>query len=67
MKFLGYQLIAIAVIWTGMAFFFDRLTGFEQNVFYVVTGWLLFLIIMVIKHLVQMKKNRDSSDPNDNS
>jgi len=57
LKFLGYQLIAIAVIWTGMAFFFDKLKGFELTVFYVVTGWLIFLIISFIKGIVKGKRN----------
>lgn len=55
LKFLGYQLIAIAVIWTGMAFFFDRLSGLELTVFYVVSGWLLFLIISLVKALIKRK------------
>jgi len=57
MKFLGYQLLAIAVIWTGMAFFFDKLSGLELTVFYVVSGWLLFLIYSFIKAFVKSRRN----------
>lgn len=62
MKFLGYQIIAIAVIWTGMAFFFDTLSGLELTVFYVVSGWLLFLIIKFVRHLLEKKHNGDSGE-----
>jgi len=62
MKFLAYQIVAIAVIWTGMAFFFDKLSGLEITVFYVVTGWLLFLIITFVKQLIKRKHNGDSGE-----
>ncbi|HLR43342.1 MAG TPA: hypothetical protein VK067_08910 [Pseudogracilibacillus sp.] len=50
-KFLGYQIIAIIIIWAGMTFFLDKIAGNARIVYYVVTSWLLFLIVLFIKNL----------------
>ncbi|PAV28083.1 hypothetical protein CIL05_18415 [Virgibacillus profundi] len=57
MKLLVTQLIMIGVIWTGMAFFFSDMNEASKVVFYVVTSWLLFLIVIVLKALFS-KKNQ---------
>lgn len=49
-KFLGYQIIAILVIWLGMTFFLDKITGNARLIYYVVTSWLLFLLVLFIKN-----------------
>src|SRR5699024_9590297 len=36
-KFLGYQLLAIGIIWAGMAFFFSKMTSPSKIIFYLVT------------------------------
>lgn len=61
MKFLGYQILAIAVIWTGMAFFFKDMDQVGKIIFYVVTSWLLFLIVLFIKNYFK----KDSFNPNE--
>ncbi|WP_163970990.1 hypothetical protein [Oceanobacillus halotolerans] len=56
MKFLVYQIIAIAIIWTGMAFFFDEMNEMSKMIFYLVTSWLLFLIVLLVKQWIRMRK-----------
>ncbi|OZU87710.1 hypothetical protein CIL03_15200 [Virgibacillus indicus] len=58
LKLLYIQLIMIAVIWTGMAFFFSEMNTASKAIFYIVTSWLLFLIVIVLKSLFQ-KKDRN--------
>ncbi|MFC4556778.1 hypothetical protein ACFO3D_00980 [Virgibacillus kekensis] len=59
MKFLGYQLLAIGVIWIGMAVFFSEMDQFSKIIFYVVTSWFLFLIVLFVKQLVKRRRNDD--------
>ncbi|TQS70593.1 hypothetical protein DX933_17685 [Ornithinibacillus gellani] len=56
MKFLGYQVLAIGIIWAGMAFFFSKMDGAGKIIFYVVTSWLLFLIVLLLKQLVTKRQ-----------
>ncbi|HLR67481.1 hypothetical protein [Virgibacillus alimentarius] len=55
-KFLGYQILAIGIIWTGMAFFFSKMTEPSKVIFYVVTSWLLFLIVLFVKKFFKDRK-----------
>jgi len=55
-KFLGYQILAIGIIWAGMAFFFSKMTEPSKIIFYLVTSWLLFLIVLVVKKFVKERK-----------
>jgi hypothetical protein len=55
-KFLGYQIIAIGIIWAGMAFFFSDMMESGKIIFYVVTSWLLFLIVLFLKKIVKDRK-----------
>ncbi|WP_229683115.1 hypothetical protein [Virgibacillus oceani] len=56
-KFLLYQILAIAVIWTGMAFFFSKMDELSKIIFYVVTSWLLFLIVIFVKQIINKRNN----------
>ena len=58
-KFLLYQILAIGIIWTGMAFFFNDLYDQGKIIFYIVTSWLLFLIVLLLKEIFR-KKREDS-------
>lgn len=53
MRYLLYQLIPIAIIWAGIAFFYDELYDSGRIIFYVVTSWLLLLIVLIIKEFFQ--------------
>lgn len=61
MKFLGYQILAIGVIWAGMAFFFKDMDQVGEIIFYGVTSWLLFLIVLFVKSYFK----KESYDPKD--
>jgi len=55
-KFLLYQILAIGIIWSGMAFFFDDLYKQGKIIFYIVTSWLLFLLVLLVKEIVKYRK-----------
>lgn len=59
MKFLGYQILAIGVIWAGMAFFFNDMDQVGKIIFYAVTSWLLFLVVLLVKSYFK----KESYDP----
>lgn len=63
MRYLLYQLIPIAIIWGGIAFFYDDLYDSGRIIFYVVTSWLLFLIVLIIKEFFRGsdKSRKDQS------
>ncbi|WP_284141217.1 MULTISPECIES: hypothetical protein [unclassified Virgibacillus] len=56
MKFYIYQIIGIGIIWTGMAIFFDKMDEMSKLIFYVVTSWLLFLIVLLGKKVVRDRR-----------
>ncbi|RYG73318.1 hypothetical protein EU245_07165 [Lentibacillus lipolyticus] len=62
MKFLGYQIIGIGIIWAGMAFFFRDMDQLSKIIFYVVTSWLLFLVVLFVKQLLTSKKQHDDDE-----
>jgi len=55
-KFLLYQILAIGIIWSGMSFFFDDLYKQGKIIFYIVTSWLLFLLVLLVKEIVKYRK-----------
>lgn len=63
MKFLGYQILAIGIIWVGMIFFFNDMDTVGKYIFYGVTSWLLFLIVLFIKQFI--KKENFGPDESD--
>lgn len=48
-KFYLYQILFVGVIWIGMFFFRDELYDSGRIIFYLVTSWLLFLIVLAVK------------------
>ncbi|GEN31373.1 large-conductance mechanosensitive channel [Cerasibacillus quisquiliarum] len=67
-KFFIYQILGVGVIWAGMAFFFKEMDEMSKIIFYVVTSWLLFLIVVFVKKLYrdqQAKKNGKQNQTND--
>lgn len=59
MRFLLYQVAIIGLIWSGMFFFMDDLYEQGQIIFYVVTSWLLFLIVLLLKEWFKSRRNQD--------
>ncbi|MBP1970647.1 O-antigen ligase [Virgibacillus natechei] len=45
-----------AVVWTGMAFFFSEMDQVSKAIFYIVTSWLLLLIVITLKAYIRNKK-----------
>ncbi|MCJ0931937.1 hypothetical protein MST22_12315 [Virgibacillus halodenitrificans] len=52
------QLLITAVIWTGMAFFFSDMNAQSKAIFYLVTSWLLFLIVIILRTLLGKRKSK---------
>ncbi|WP_461183688.1 hypothetical protein [Virgibacillus kimchii] len=52
------QLAVIGVIWTGMTTFFPQMDIYARAVYYVVTSWFLFLIVVVVKEWIKLKRNK---------
>lgn len=55
-KMLLAQLGMIAFVWVGMVFFFKEMSETSKLIFYLVTSWLLFLIVMVVKDVIRQRK-----------
>lgn len=62
MKLLVTQLAMIGVIWVGMLFFFNEMNDTSRIIFYVVTSWFLFLIVMVLKNVFSKKNGNTDQD-----
>lgn len=60
LSFYLYQILAIGVIWGGMTYFLDQIEGPAIYIYYAITSWLLFLIVMAIKKLFKGKANKDN-------
>lgn len=58
-KFFLYQILGVGIIWLGMFFFFDDLYDSGKIIFYIVTSWLLFLIVLAVKQFLHDQKNRE--------
>jgi len=62
-KFYLYQILAVGIIWGGMFFFRDDLHDSGRIIFYIVTSWLLFLIVLAVKHYFQQgSEEKDDRD-----
>lgn len=57
-KILLFQIIAVGVIWIGMLTFFDDLYQTGVYIFYGVTSWLLFLIVLFLKAFFREQKEK---------
>ena len=57
-KFFGFQILAISIIWIGMTIFFKEMARSGVIIYYVLTSWLLFLIVVYIRNKVEVRKNK---------
>jgi hypothetical protein len=58
-KFFLYQIVVVLFIWLGMTFFLDDIFGVGKIIYYAVTSWLLFLIVVTIRMYFAEKKKKD--------
>lgn len=58
-KFYGYQILGVLVIWIGMTIFYSDLKPSGVFIYYVVTSWLLFLIVLGIKHFLREREEKN--------
>lgn len=61
-KFYLYQILGIGVIWIGMFFFREDFTDAGKIIFYIVTSWLLFLIVLAIKQFFHERFPKHKDD-----
>ncbi|GAA0598286.1 hypothetical protein GCM10009001_13040 [Virgibacillus siamensis] len=59
MKFFGYQILAIGVIWVGMSIFYSEMDQLSKYIYYGVTSWLLFLIVIFVKQIIRQRNGRE--------
>ncbi|WP_096271488.1 hypothetical protein [Paucisalibacillus globulus] len=57
MKPLLYQILIMAAVWIGMLFFLDEMNQLSKMIFYIVSSWLLLLIVLLVKEVIRSKKN----------
>ncbi|MEI3612131.1 hypothetical protein [Pseudogracilibacillus sp. SO30301A] len=61
LKFYLYQILGVFIIWIGMTIFLDDLFGAGRIIYYVVTSWLLFLIVLTIKKFINDRKEKKNN------
>lgn len=55
-KLLLYQLLIVFLVWLGLLTFVDELVEPAKFVFYLLTSWLLFLLVLVGKNFFSQRK-----------
>ena len=61
-KFYLYQILGVGVIWLGMFYFRDELYSSGEIIFYIVTSWLLFLIVLAVKQFLHDRSEKDGDE-----
>ncbi|MDM8102311.1 hypothetical protein [Oceanobacillus oncorhynchi] len=61
MKLLLGQFVIILIVWVGLLTFFQEMSQASQLIFYLVTSWLLLLIVLMVKTWMKEKKESDKS------
>lgn len=61
LKFYLYQILGVLIIWIGMTIFRDDLFEAGRIIYYVVTSWLLFLIVLAIKKFINDRKQKENN------
>ncbi|WP_193065121.1 hypothetical protein [Oceanobacillus oncorhynchi] len=61
MKLLLGQFVITLIVWIGLLTFFQEMSQASQLIFYLVTSWLLLLIVLMIKTWIKEKKESDKS------
>ncbi|GIO27917.1 hypothetical protein [Ornithinibacillus bavariensis] len=56
MKPLLYQFLAMAVLWIGLIFFYDEMNNLSRFIFYLVTSWVLLLLVLLVKQVIRNRK-----------
>lgn len=60
LKFYLYQILGVLIIWLGMTFFLDKMYDSGKYIYYAVTSWLLFLIVLAIKQWFRERSNNEN-------
>lgn len=55
-KLLLYQLLIVFLVWLGLLSFLDELGEPAKFVFYLITSWALFLLVLIGKELIVKRK-----------
>ena len=62
LKFFGYQILGVFIIWIGMTFFVDDMMQSGKYIYYAVTSWLLFLIVLFIRKFISDRKEKENKN-----
>ena len=62
LKFYLYQILGVLIIWLGMTFFLEKIDGSGKIIYYVVTSWLLFLIVLAVKKFFAEREEKQSGE-----
>jgi len=54
-KLLVGQFVLIAIVWLAMFFFISDMNEGSKMIFYLVTSWLLFLIVILVKTFMKSR------------
>jgi len=58
LKFYLYQILGVFIIWLGMTFFLDKMYDSGKIIYYLVTSWLLLLIVLAVKQWLRDRRER---------
>lgn len=61
-KMLLAQLGLVGFIWVGMSFFYNDMSEESRWIYYLVTSWVLFLMVMVAKDFFRQKKKEKENN-----
>lgn len=61
-KFYLYQIAFVLVIWIGMTFFRSEIFGVGTFIYYAVTSWLLFLIVLAVKQFFRDRREKEETN-----
>lgn len=58
MKILLGQFALVLFIWLGLLSFFDSMDDGSKVIFYLVTSWLLLLVVLIVKEFFRERKEK---------
>jgi len=61
LKFYLYQLLAVFIIWLGMTFFTDSMLESGKIIYYLVTSWMLLLIVLTVKKWIRDTRTKENN------
>jgi len=62
LSFYLYQILGVGIIWIGMTIFLDKIDDTGMIIYYVVTSWFLFLIVLAVKKYLRDRQNKSEED-----